>query len=201
MAKGNRGGQRRRKANSSNGSGYQLKDGEEVFARSSPTSFNKQGEILIIKNADGDYVYKGFVGDYKGAIDKNSSDYKYALSSSNVKSKFKSDGSVEVVKGGLFDRKKTFKNTDDFQKEVNKRLDYKIQIETSRIESIKKGILPFSQVEAENYKTIIRSNVLVDAKNKIAKELQDSIKNSKIKIDAYQNMKSRFNVFIEGKKK
>ena len=76
---------------------YQLKAGEKVYARSAPTSLNKEGKVMIIEDADGNYVYKGFVGDYNKKIDTNSIEYKRALNSVNVKAKFKADGSVDLL--------------------------------------------------------------------------------------------------------
>lgn len=179
---------------------YQLKAGEKVYARSAPTSLNKEGKVMIIEDADGNYVYKGFVGDYNKKIDTNSIEYKRALNSVNVKAKFKADGSVEVVKGGLYSRKRTFKNVDELQKDANNKIDSLIQYEEKRINNTKQGILVLGEVHADNIKTMLRKNVLADAEKKIQEDLQGIIKTSKTNIDAYQNMKNRLNAFISQKK-
>lgn len=194
MAKGNRGGKRA-------GAGYQLKPGEEVYARLAPTWQNKQGEIMIIKDTNGKYVYTGYVDSATGVTDKNSIEYKSTLKNNNVNAKFINDGTVEVSKGGLFSKKKTFKSIDDFQKEVNTRLDANIKYENTNINNLKNGILPYSQVQASTYKNILSNNPSSQAMKLISKDLNKQIKSAKTNLDAIQDMKQRLNVVVNNYKK
>ena len=200
MAKGNRGGKRSAGA-SNNEIGYKLKPGEEAYARLAPTWLNKQGQILIVKNSNGQYVYTGNINSNVPKTDTNSYEYQSALRSNNVKANFKSDGSVEVVKGGLYQRKKTFKDVDSFQKDVTSKLDAKINYENNNINYIKSGVLPYSELQASNYKTIIQNNPGSQAMMLINKDLNKNLQAAQTRRDAAQDMKERLNNAVYNYKK
>ena len=138
---------------------------------------------------------------YDGRVDETSDTYKNELRSDNVKASFKSDGTVEVANGGLFSRKKKFKNVDAFQSEVNKKLDAKINYYNTSSESIEKGFLPYGQLAAENYANLIKSRTLSDATKQIRKDMEGYIKTNKTKSAAAQDMKERLSKLVDDYRK
>lgn len=175
--------------------GYKLQEGEQAVVRLTPNWLNPEGQVIVIKDNDGNYVYKvGFSKD-NSPIDTNSTEYKRALSEYNVKASVKTDGTVEISKGGLYSRKKTFKTVDAFQKDVNDKLDSRISYYQKQADSMKKGVLPYSQVQAENYQKLVRTNE-PNALTLIAKDLNNSIHNARTKVQAAEDMKSRLNMTL-----
>lgn len=78
--------------------------------RLAPNWLNKEGQIMVYKNKDGNYVYTGHINKEIPKTDTKSAEYKANLARNNVKAKFLSNGKVSVSSGGLYAKKKTFKN-------------------------------------------------------------------------------------------
>ena len=116
--------------------------GGSDFASFSPTALNSSRERVITLTNDGDYIYSRAIPNFNDIrIDTNSSEYKRALRDFNVKAQFNADGSVSVANGGLFSRKQKFKNTSDFQKEADKRIDSRINYWKAVESRVKSGKL------------------------------------------------------------
>lgn len=179
------------------GIGYKLKAGEEAVVRLAPNWLNKEGQIMVYKNKDGNYVYTGHIDKEVPKTDTKSAEYKANLARNNVKAKFLSNGKVSVSSGGLYAKKKTFKNVEDFKKDVNARLDAKIKRRTQNVNDLKKGILPFSQLQAENIKSDFKNNVSSVAMKKIGKTLHNDLKSYQLEIDAAKDAKRRLNLAFE----
>ena len=151
------------------------------------------GKFLTGNDSEG-YKYSGHIPDtyFNKAIDKSSNDYKRALRENNVKYQIHSDGSVMVAKGGLYNRKRTFKSEKEFRNETNKRIDANITFEKKQMEATKSGRM--SQIAAENVKSVFRNNPISQAAKKIEKERGDDIYRNRTRIAAAESMKKRFNL-------
>lgn len=179
------------------GIGYKLKAGEEAVVRLAPNWLNKEGQIMVYKNKDGNYVYTGHINKEIPKTDTKSAEYKANLARNNVKAKFLSNGKVSVSSGGLYAKKKTFKNVEEFKKDVNARLDAKIKRRMQNMSDLKNGILPFSQLQAENIKSDFKNNVSSVAMKKIGKTLHNDLKSYQLEIDAAKDAKRRLNLAFE----
>ena len=150
------------------------------------------GKFLTGNDSEG-YKYSGHIPEtyFNKAIDKSSDDYKRALRENNVKYQIHSDGSVMVAKGGLYNRKRTFKSEKEFRNETNKRIDANIAFEKKQMDATKSGRM--SQIAAENVKSVFRNNPISQAAKKIEKERGDNIYRNRTRIAAAESMKERFN--------
>ena len=180
---------------------YQLKQGESVFLRDTPNWMHPDGNIVIVKDSQGRYKMVDGTYSFNGRIDESSSEYKTALQSDNVKAKFMTDGTIEVTKGGLFNRKAKFKSVDAFQKEVNKRLDGKIDYYNKSAESVKNGYLPFGELSADKYKNLFKTRTTTDARREIRNDLEKTVKTYKTNSAAAQDMKSRLSKLCDDYRK
>ena len=150
------------------------------------------GKFLTGNDSEG-YKYSGHIPEtyFNKAIDKSSNDYKRALRENNVKYQIHSDGSVSVEKGGLYNRKRTFKSEKEFRNETNKRIDSNIAFEKKQMDATKSGRM--SQIAAENVKSVFRNNPISQAAKKIEKERGENIYRNRTRIAAAESMKARFN--------
>lgn len=175
-----------------------MSQGEESYVKLPPTWLNKDGQTVVAKTADGEYVYKvGFdKTDYR--IDTDSSEYKKALQGYNIKASFKADGSVSVAKGGLFSKKRTFKTIDAFEKEANKKLDaYKAYYDRDT-RLTKSGRI--TQLQAENLKSLIYNDT-PNALKRFNDSLKTSLMSSRTRSVAAQDMKERLSVAVRNARK
>lgn len=154
--------------------------------------YSNVGKFLTGNDSEG-YKYSGYIPEtyFNKAIDKSSNDYKRALMENNVKYQIHSDGSVMVAKGGLYNRKRTFKSEKDFRNETNKRIDANIAFEKNQMDATKSGRM--SQIAAENVKSVFRANPISQAAKKIEKERGENIYRNRTRIAAAESMKERFN--------
>ena len=172
-----------------------LQPGDEVYIKATPSRFYPDGEVFVIKTADGKYIYTKHINYNTPKIDTNSDDYKRALFSNNVKAKFLSDGKVTVSSGGLFSRKRTFSNTNSFENEVNTILDRRINYYNQQVEHIKQGRI--SQLQAEILRGYLKNKTKSDAMRLFSKDLERSIESNTIEANAALDMKNRLKVFIQ----
>lgn len=171
----------------------ELKAGEEAYVKS------PRGEVVVVKNENGEYVYKGYIDKSDVRVDTSSAEYKQALRDNNVKVKFNANGTVTVTSGGLFDRKRTFKTIEAFQQEANSRIDRNIEYDKRQAERTRKGII--SQLHAENIRSDFSSKTSGDAKRAVEKQLRSAIKSQETRAAAAQDMKQRLARAIEEAKR
>lgn len=197
MAKGPRGGEKR-SAGGSTGRG--LKNGETAFASFAPTPLNPDGESIIARSADGRYRYLGNIPNYDDIrVDTESSDYKQAQRDYNVTVRFYPDGKVKVIKGGLYDRDKTYKSAEDFRKDVSKRIESRASYDKQELSSYQKGYL--SQIEAEYYRGIVKKNSSAQAVKKLNEAVKGNMSTAKTRLEVADKAKRRINQVIDGGKR
>ena len=155
--------------------------------------YSNVGKFLVGNDSSG-YQYTGYIPEtyFNKQVDTQSNDYKRALRENNVKYQIHSDGSVTVVKGGLYDRKRTFKSEKDFRNETNKRIDANIAFEKKQMDATKSGLMP--QIAADYVKTVFNNNPVSQATKIIEKERGDNIYRNRTRIAAAESMKRRFNL-------
>lgn len=177
------------------------KNSDEVpFAEFASTSKNPKGSaenVMIVRNAKGDYIFKGNIPKASSIkIDKSSQDYKDTLKQYNVKAAFNSDGSVTVSRGGLYGKKQTFKTDDAFKTDASKKLDTMKQHYQKSLDRREKGFMP--QIEAENMKTSM-SKMFTTTTNRqsMSKQFTKEMKNAKTHVTAIDDMQSRLVTFIK----
>lgn len=161
--------------------------------RNTSKDYSNVGKFLTGNDSDG-YLYKGNIPEtyFNKAIDTQSTDYKMALRENNVKYQVHTNGSVTVTKGGLYERKRTFKSENDFRNETNKRIDANIAFEEKQMNATKNGRM--SQIEADNVKTVFKNNPVSQAAKIIEKERGEDIYRNRTRIAAAESMKRRFNL-------
>ena len=155
--------------------------------------YSDVGKFLTGNDSSG-YKYTGNIPEtyFNKKVDTQSNDYKRALRENNVKYQIHSDGSVMVAKGGLYDRKRTFKSEKDFRNETNKRIDANIAFEKKQMDATKSGRM--SQIAADHVKTVFNNNPVSQAARIIEKERGDNIYRNRTRIAAAESMKTRFNL-------
>lgn len=174
--------------------------GGSDFASFSPTALNSSRERVITLTNDGDYIYSRTIPNFNDTrIDTNSSEYKRALREFNIKAQFNADGSVSVANGGLFSRKQKFKNTSDFQKEANKRIDSRINYWKSEESRVKSGKL--TQIEAESIKSTVRNKSKSMAIKDINNAFKEQITQARTYSAAGEDMKRRLSNAISNTRK
>lgn len=174
--------------------------GGSDFASFSPTALNSSRERVITLTNDGDYFYSRAIPNFNDIrIDTNSSEYKRALRDFNVKAQFNADGSISVANGGLFSRKQKFKNTSDFQKEVDKRIDSRINYWKSEENRVKSGKL--TQIEAESIKSTVRNKSKSMAIKDINNAFKEQITQARTYSEAGEDMKRRLSNAISNASK
>lgn len=174
---------------SGGGSGTTLQKGETAFLKTKSNWLNKDGEVVIAQNSDGDYIFKRYFNKETPKVDTDSSEYKQALQQYNVKASFKTDGSVVVTKGGLYQRKATFKSKEAFMKETESRIDKRKSLYQSQLDYAKSGKI--SQLKAENFKSTLRNNEQSTALKSMKRSMEDSLKTYATNIAAGDDMKQR----------
>lgn len=174
--------------------------GGSDFASFSPTALNGSRERVITLTNGGDYFYSRAIPNFNDIrIDTNSSEYKRALRDFNVKAQFNADGSVSVANGGLFSRKQKFKNTSDFQKEANKRIDSRVNYWKSEENRVKSGKL--TQIEAESIKSTIKNKSKSMAIKDINKSFKEQITQARTYSEAGEDIKRRLSIAISNSRK
>lgn len=176
-----------------------LRSGETVYATFEPSRTVKEGDtynIGVAKTANGDYRYTGYIPSSDSVkIDKNSAEYKRELRNYNVNAQFKADGTVEVTKGGLFTKKRTFKTIDSFEKETSAKLNGSMDYWQKTLDRRAEGYI--AEATAQKWKTeMSRTFASPTAKRKYQSEIVDGMKYPKMRISAAQDMKSRLAVAI-----
>ena len=176
-----------------------LRSGETVYATFEPSRTVKEGDpynIGVAKSANGDYRYTGYIPSVDSvAIDKSSIEYKRELRSYNVNAQFKADGTVEVTKGGLFTKKRTFKTIDAFEKETSAKLNGSMDYWQKALDRSAEGYI--AEVTAQKWKAeMSRTFASPTTKRKYQSEIINGMKYPKMRIAAAQDMKSRLAVAI-----
>jgi len=163
------------------------------------TASNKSGKIVVVRTADGNYIYRGPLPSSGRKVDVSSPEYKSALREYNIHVKFNGDGSVSITKGGLYDRKRTFASVESFQKDANARLDKIVSYYNQQESLTRKGRI--SQISAENLKSSVRNDT-PNALKKFSKHLEEDAHRSRVMSTAAKDMKNRLSAVIsEAKKK
>lgn len=188
----------------SNNENANLPANETPFAVFYPSTQTPKGHIdnvLVTETTDGRYLYKGFIPSPNSIkVDKNSAEYKRAVREYNIKASFKADGSVEVQKGGLFSRKKSFKSVDAFENECNSRLDKSIKYYQDSLDRRAKGEM--SEIEAINFRTkIARTSSSATSRRATGNEFAKGMIYPKTQIAAAQNSKAKLAITIDNAKK
>lgn len=179
---------------SANNKSSRLKDNEQAYV-----SRPENNEPLIAVDSEGRYRYLyGFIQDHE-PVDKNSAEYRRALSDYNVKVKFNSDGSVTVAKGGIYNKKRQFNSIDTFQKETNTKIDKYIDYYKKQEQSSRNGYT--TQIEAEALKSNLRETTYHTAIDNFTKGLRKEQHQNKIEYTAAQDMKSRLSVVCDNAKR
>ena len=177
-----------------------LHNGESAFVSFTPTALHPQGEPIIAKTADGGYRYMGYIPEWDNIrVDTDSQDYKAAKSDYNVKVKFSPDGRVIAEKGGLYDRKKTYKDAESFRKDVQKRIESREYFDIKQRDSIKQGRI--SQIEAEYYRGIVNKNSSSMAIKKMNEGIKNDMHSIKARIEVAEKAKTRINQVIDSGKR
>lgn len=176
-----------------------LRSGETVYATFEPSRTVKEGDtynIGVAKTANGDYRYTGHIPSSDSVkIDKNSAEYKRELRNYNVNVQFKADGTVEVTKGGLFTKKRTFKTIDAFEKETSAKLNGSMDYWQKTLDRRAKGYI--AEATAQKWKAeMSRTFASPTTKRKYQSEIINGMKYPKMRIAAAQDMKSRLAVAI-----
>ena len=176
-----------------------LRSGETVYATFEPSRTVKEGDtynIGVAKTANGDYRYTGHIPSSDSVkIDKNSAEYKRELRNYNVNAKFKADGTVEVTKGGLFTKKRTFKTIDAFEKETSAKLNGSMDYWQKTLDRSAEGYI--AEATAQKWKAeMSRTFASPTTKRKYQSEIINGMKYPKMRIAAAQDMKSRLAVAI-----
>lgn len=176
-----------------------LRSGETVYATFEPSRTVKEGDtynIGVAKTANGDYRYTGHIPSSDSVkIDKNSAEYKRELRNYNVNAQFKADGTVEVTKGGLFTKKRTFKTIDAFEKETSAKLNGSMDYWQKTLDRRAKGYI--AEATAQKWKAeMSRTFASPTTKRKYQSEIINGMKYPKMRIAAAQDMKSRLAVAI-----
>lgn len=183
-----------------------LGEGETPFATFIPSTEVPEGDIFniaVVKNKDGQYIFKGYIPPASTIkIDQTSQEYQKTLRDYNVHAKFNSDGTVDVTKGGLFTKKRKFKSIDAFEKEATAKLDGSAAFWQKHIDITEKGII--SQLDAEHIKsTINRQKMYATAttRKQFGTEISKSMKYPKMRVTAAQQMKARISVVVDEARK
>lgn len=183
-----------------------LGEGEIPFATFTPSTQTPEGSssnLIVVKNKDGQYIFKGYIPPASTIkIDQTSPEYQRTLRDYNVHAIFNSDGTVDVTKGGLFTKKRKFKSIDAFEKEVSTRLDGSAKFWQSSIDRIEQGII--TQLDAEHIKsTINRQKMYATAttRKQFGTEISKSMKYPKMRVTAAQQMKARISVVVDEARK
>lgn len=176
-----------------------LQSGETVYATFEPSRTVKEGDpynIGVAKNANGEYRYIGYIPPANSVtIDKSSTEYKRELRNYNINAKFKADGTVEVTKGGLFTKKRTFKTIDAFEKETSAKLNGSMDYWQKTLDYREKGYLDY--MTAQKWKAeMARSFSTPTVRGKYQSQIVNDMKYPKMRIAAAQDMKSRLAVAI-----
>lgn len=173
-----------------------LKNGETAFASFAPTPLRPEGEAIIARTADGGYRYMGNIPTWDSIkTDTDSDEYKQAQKDFNVKARFYPDGHIEVVKGGLYDRNKSYKNADAFREDVSKRIDSRSEFDKRDRDSISKGRI--SQILAEYYRGIINKNSSSMAIKKMNEGIRNDMQTIKTRLEVADKAKRKINQVIE----
>lgn len=172
-----------------------------VFYPSTQTPEGHIDNVLITETTDGRYLYKGsFPSPDSIKVDKSSTEYRRAAKDYNIKASFKSDGSVEVQKDGIFSRKKTFKSIDAFEKECNSRIDASIKYHQDSLGRRAKGEM--SQIEAINFRTqIARTSSTATSRRAAGNQFAKEMVYQKTQIAAAQDSKAKLAVIVSKAKK
>lgn len=176
-----------------------INPGEESYVRFPPTLLHPEGQPIVVTNGSGEYIYKGGFDKSDKAIDTGSAEYKRALRDYNIKAAFNADGSVSVTKGGLYSQKRTFKTIDAFQADANKRIDNLVAYHDRQAENTRRGVI--SQLQAENFKPIVRNNISSMAIKEMSKQLENDLLTARTNAAAGRDMKARLSNAIEKRKK
>lgn len=176
-----------------------LQSGETVYATFEPSKTVKEGDpfnIGVAKSANGDYRYTGYIPSVDSvAIDKSSIEYKRELRNYNVNAQFKADGTVEVTKGGLFTKKRTFKTIEAFEKETSAKLNGSMDYWQKALNRSAEGYI--AEATAQKWKAeMSRTFASPTTKRKYQSEIINGMKYPKMRIAAAQDMKSRLAVAI-----
>ena len=163
---------------------------ERAFASFAPTPLHPDGEAVVSLDSDGRYKYLGRVPNWTQIrVDKDSAEYKRERNDYNIRLSVHSDGSVTVEKGGLYDRKKTYKTKKAFLKDAEKRMDSRSSFVTASLNSKVHGGI--SQIEAEKFKSIVRNNTKSMAIKKMNSIMQDTMKSIVTRYTAAQDAKEK----------
>ena len=181
-----------------------LRSGEIVYATFEPSKTVKEGDpynIGVAKTANGDYRYTGYIPSSDSVkIDKTSAEYKRELRNYNVNAQFKADGTVEVTKGGLFTKKRTFKTVDAFEKETSAKFNGSMDYWQKALDRSAEGYI--AEATAQKWKAeMSRTFASPTTKRKYQSEIINGMKYPKMRIAAAQDMKSRLAVAISQAKK
>ena len=184
----------------SKGNGGRMQKGETPFVSFAPTPLRPEGEPIIARSNDGRYRYMGNIPKYEDIrVDTESSDYKQAQRDYNVTARFYPDGQVKVVKGGLYDRDKTYKSAEDFRKDVSKRIESRASFDKQELSSIQKGYI--SQIEAEYYRGIVNKNSSAQAVKKMNEGIKGDMASVKARLEVADKAKRRINQVIDSGKR
>lgn len=157
------------------GNAAKIKHGETVFAAFPSNSLHPNGDAIITRTSDDRYRYLGFVPNYDSIqIDKNSADYRRAERDFNIKAKITANGEVVVSAAGLYPRKKTYKSVDDFKKDAMKRISSRSEHNDAELRALKDGYV--SQIQAENWKTLLAKKTPSDALKQMQKDIKEDMK-------------------------
>ena len=157
------------------GNAAKISHGETVFAAFPPNSLHPNGDAIIAKTSDDRYRYLGFVPNYDSIqIDKNSSNYRRAERDFNIKAKITANGEVVVSAAGLYQRKKTYKSVNDFKKDAMKRVNSRSEYNDAELRALKDGYV--SQIQAENWKSLLTKKTQSDALKQMQKDIKEDMK-------------------------
>lgn len=196
----NKGGGRGGSGGGGSASVSNLRNGESPFVSFSPTSLKPEGEPIIARTADGGYRYMGHIPNYDDIrIDRGSADYKQAQRDYNVKVSMTADGQIAVQNAGLYNRKKIFKDTETFRKDVVKRIDSRSQFDKDELDSLKKGRI--SQIQAEYYRGVVRKNTGSMAIKKMNEGIRNNMQAIKERLTVAENAKAKVNQIVDSLKR
>ena len=75
---------------------------------------------------------------------------------------------------GLYQRKKTYKSVDDFKKDAMKRVNSRSEYNDAELRALKDGYV--SQIQAENWKTLLTKKTPSDALKQMQKDIKEDMK-------------------------
>jgi len=195
-SKKRRGGSKRK----ASGTGRELKNNETAFVSFAPTALHPEGEPIIARSDEGRYRYLGNIPDYADIkVDTDSSDYKQAQRDYNVKLRLLSNGGVEVSKGGLYSRARTYTNIDNFKQDVIHRINSRASFDIAELGSLQKGYI--SQIKAEYYRGLVKKNSSSMALKAMNEAIKGDMQSIKSRLDVAEKAKRKLTQIIDQAKK